>query len=132
MGYNLANSSTCLPHRLQYPIGARTGTAHGLGLAALFPSWIRTTRYAAPDRFAVVAGWIGEGLGRSVDDIDEALCLFMNRIDLRPELQALGVRQEDIPTLTAETTGSLENDPWWSDSADLEVILEGAMRKGNQ
>ena len=28
MGVNLARSTTCLPHRLQYPVGARTGTAH--------------------------------------------------------------------------------------------------------
>ncbi len=38
MGANLARSTTCLPHRLQYPVGARTGTAHAAGVAALFPA----------------------------------------------------------------------------------------------
>lgn len=129
MGYNLANSSTCLPHRIQYPIGARTGTAHGLGLAALFPSWVHITRAASPDRFSVVAGWIGEGLGSPTNDIDEALALFMARIGLRPDLGNLGVRPGDVAKLAMETSGSLGNDPWWSDSADLEVILDGAMGK---
>lgn len=130
MGYNLANSSTCLPHRLQYPIGAHTGTAHGLGLAALFPSWVAVTRTASPDRFAVVAGWISDGLGIPVDDVDEALAIFMDRIDLRPDLADLGVRADDVSVLARETTGSLGNDPWWEDSADLEVILDGAMGRG--
>ena len=40
MGINLGNASTCLPHRLQYPLGAHTNTSHGAGLAALFPAWI--------------------------------------------------------------------------------------------
>ncbi|MGP8312058.1 iron-containing alcohol dehydrogenase [Enterocloster aldenensis] len=40
MGINLANAGTCLPHRMQYAIGAATDTSHGAGLAALYPSWI--------------------------------------------------------------------------------------------
>ena len=40
MGINLANIGTCLPHRMQYPIGAITDTSHAAGLAALYPSWI--------------------------------------------------------------------------------------------
>ncbi|MDE6363586.1 MAG: iron-containing alcohol dehydrogenase, partial [Lachnospiraceae bacterium] len=40
MGINLGNASTCLPHRLQYPLGAFTDTSHGAGLAALYTSWI--------------------------------------------------------------------------------------------
>jgi len=31
-GINLANSSTCLPHRLQYPLGAHTDCSHARGL----------------------------------------------------------------------------------------------------
>lgn len=130
MGYNLANSSTCLPHRLQYAVGAATETAHGLGLAALFPSWIRTTAAASPHRFANVAAWIGEGLGRTFADIEEGTETFMERIGLRPTLQDLGVTEDDLPAMASATTGSLDNDPWWSESAELEIILEGAMTEG--
>jgi alcohol dehydrogenase class IV len=131
MGYNLANSSTCLPHRLQYPIGARTETAHGLGLAALFPAWVATTRDTSPMRFGTVTRWIGEGLGRPYEDIEEALAAFMDRIALQPDLDDLGVRREDLSQLATETRGSLDNDPWWNESYDLTVILKRALGKGN-
>ncbi len=40
MGINLYRTGNCLPHRMQYPVGALTDTSHGAGLAALFPAWI--------------------------------------------------------------------------------------------
>lgn len=48
MGINLGNAGTCLPHRLQYPVGARTDTSHGAGLAALFTAWISCEHGHAP------------------------------------------------------------------------------------
>jgi len=36
MGINLGHASTCLPHRMQYHLGAHTDTSHGAGLEALF------------------------------------------------------------------------------------------------
>ena len=35
MGMNFYNVGNCLPHRIQYLIGATTGTSHAAGLAAL-------------------------------------------------------------------------------------------------
>ena len=129
MGYNLANSSTCLPHRLQYPLGARTGTPHGAGLAALFPAWVEITATASPARFARVAGWIAEGMDdpglRS--DIVLAVGTFMGSIGLQPGLRDLGVEPDDLRDLAEATSGTLENDPWWTPNADLMLILERAM-----
>ena len=39
-GLNLYYVGTALPHRLQYPLGAHTDTAHADGLAALYPGWL--------------------------------------------------------------------------------------------
>ena len=55
MGVNLANSTTCLPHRLQYPVGARTRSTHAMGVAALMPAWLERTRTVAPDALARLA-----------------------------------------------------------------------------
>ncbi len=42
MGLNLATVGTCLPHRLQYPIGGHLPhSSHPQGLAWIYPTWIK-------------------------------------------------------------------------------------------
>jgi alcohol dehydrogenase class IV len=42
MGLNLASVGTCLPHRLQYPIGGHLPqSSHPQGLAWIYPTWIK-------------------------------------------------------------------------------------------
>ena len=55
MGYNLAYSSTCLPHRLQYPLAVNTGASHGCGLSTLYPAWLGMLAESKPEdlRYAV-------------------------------------------------------------------------------
>jgi alcohol dehydrogenase class IV len=42
MGLNLSSVGTCLPHRLQYPIGGHLPqSSHPQGLAWIYPTWIK-------------------------------------------------------------------------------------------
>jgi len=41
MGYNLANASTCLPHRLQYTLFKEMKIPHALGVAFFYKAWLR-------------------------------------------------------------------------------------------
>ena len=129
MGYNLANSSTCLPHRLQYPLGAMTNTAHALGLAALYPAWILTTFNASKEKFNDVSGWIMEGLSldNKSSDIFTNLSKFMEKIHLSPTLQELGCDNEVCRELASQVRGNMANDPWWYDGANILQIYKKSL-----
>jgi alcohol dehydrogenase class IV len=129
MGYNLANSSTCLPHRLQYPLGALTHSPHALGLAALYPSWIYHTRSTCSDRFREISTWMAEGMSLDVANLDilHVLNQFMETIDLKPTLSDLGVSDEMVSQMVGMISGNLKNDPWWQEGADLSPFYNEAL-----
>jgi len=118
MGWNLANSTTALPHRLQYPVGARTDTSHPAGLAALYPAWSRRAALAAPEPFEFLASLAGEnsaGAGR------EHLLNFIKSTGMVRCLSDFGLTHADCPALAAAVSGNLATDP--SDSS-LRSLLE--------
>lgn len=125
MGSNLSNSSTCLPHRLQYPLGELTKTPHALGLAALYPSWVQITYAESEQKFLSVTQKISTGLTRAniehdkSGDILSLLNAFMIAIDLQPKLSDFGITAEICKIMSQQVSGSLNNDPWWIDGSDL-------------
>jgi len=124
MGINLANSSTCLPHRLQYPIGGMTGTGHAAGVAALFPAWISRIAEIAPAslaRLARAAGIAPEDVpdGDAAARLAAEVLALLDRIGMRTSLGSLGVRAEDVPELVARVEGAVANDPGPTEPGDL-------------
>tara|TARA_B100001059_G_scaffold231633_1_gene267813 strand:+ start:9003 stop:10178 length:1176 start_codon:yes stop_codon:yes gene_type:complete len=125
MGFNLANSSTCLPHRLQYPLGELTKTPHALGLAAIYPSWVEITMTSSKEKLEAVADRMYKGLsnaGIECNDNKNILKLlktFMTAIDLQPRLSDFNLNKKDCFDLSNKVSGNLANDPWWSDGCDL-------------
>lgn len=101
MGINLGNASTALPHRMQYPIGAHTGTSHGIGLSSLYKSWLKyEAKYSS----------------RKVEKILELLDVksieeFFEIMGLNSSLTDLGLDEDSVSTLVDEVTGSIQNDP---------------------
>lgn len=121
MGWNLANSTTALPHRMQYPIGARTDTSHPAGLAALYPAWSRRAAVAAPDPFRFIASLAGKNdplSGR------EHLMEFMQSIGLGRKLSDFGLGPADCPELARAVSGDLSTDPIEPSLRTLEAIYE--------
>lgn len=111
MGINLGNASTCLPHRLQYPLGARTDTSHGAGLAALFPAWITCEYKYAPERIERgVSLLCGEDIYRKKNCVGK-VCEFIKRLGLPMSLRELGILDEDLKGMASEVTGNIKNDP---------------------
>ena len=132
MGINLANSTTCLPHRLQYPVGALTGTAHGRGVAALFPAWLARTVEQAPASLAGLARACGlaadaDGDGVAAAALARAVQALRRAIGLEVRLADLGVQAADVPELVARVEGSLANDPGPSAPADLAALYRASL-----
>ena len=132
MGINLASSTTCLPHRLQYPLGALTGTAHARGVAALFPAWLERTAAAAPGRLARLAIEAGLAPGGAPDE--QAARTLVARIrdhlavtGMRAGIRDLGVTEADIPGLVAAVEGTLTNDPGPVAPDDLAALYRASL-----
>lgn len=115
MGINLGLSTTCLPHRLQYPLGAATDTSHAEGLASLYPAWLAATRPFAEEKLARCAGWIGVGDGENQSSdakaFQSALIAFMGQIDMRRTMTQLGVNRDMALEFVGRVTGNLSTDP---------------------
>ncbi len=127
MGVNLANSTTCLPHRLQYPVGARTGTSHAMGVAALMPAWLERTRTVAPEalgRLARSAGLAGADAapGAAASALEARVLAHLEATGMRVGLRDLGVSGDDVDGLVDAVEGTLANDPGPTDVSDLRAL----------
>lgn len=110
MGINLANVGTCLPHRMQYAIGANTESTHAAGLIALYPAWIRYEFEVNPKKVNQVFGWLGCG---AADHAAQAGKIFENlKADWKIPytLAELGVQASMTDMLSEQVTGNLAND----------------------
>lgn len=113
MGYNLAHASTCLPHRMQYPIGAATDTSHQIGLAALYPAWLRHVASASPERAAAISRCLSPVLSSRVETppVHDAMAQYLERLGIRVGLADLGLSDADVAALTDAVTGRVDLDP---------------------
>ncbi|MEU1671173.1 iron-containing alcohol dehydrogenase [Streptomyces roseifaciens] len=123
-GLNVANASTCLPHRVQQAMGAvpRVRISHGRGLAAVYPAWLELTYAHAPGSF----DRIGELLGGP--DVGLALGRIMEDTGVREGLGAHGFAPGDLETVAGSVVGNTANDPNPSvDDTTVKAILEHSM-----
>jgi alcohol dehydrogenase class IV len=132
MGINLALSSTCLPHRMQYPIGAITDTPHALGLAAIYPSWLNHLLPFCPHKLSVCSNWINIKNSKN-SDLSNAKAFIQNvnsligQIGLDINLVDIGLNKKDISKLVHDVNGDLNKDPSFIDQKDLEKIYMNSL-----
>lgn len=132
MGINLANSTTCLPHRLQYPVGARTGTGHAAGVAAIMPAWLARTTEVAPAhlaRLAHAAGLVDPATSDhdAARALSERILAHLDATGMRRGLGDLGVARTDLADLVAAVEGSLTNDPGPTRPGDLHDLYAASL-----
>ncbi len=129
MGFNLANSSTCLPHRLQYPIGVKTSTSHGAGLMALFGSWLEATYDFSQEKFNAIAGALTGKPSTSKEEFMSVYQEFTLSIGVDLCLTDFSLTKDDIGYLVERVTGSLANDPAGHIPGIVDKIYNGAFNK---
>ncbi len=127
-------AGTAAAHAVQYPVGAVTGTPHGLGVATMLPYVMAYNRPSATGPMAEVATALGiEGDGRSPDELAEAaigrVAEIFAAIGITPTLQALGL-PEDRVDWTAEQAIGIErlvkNNPRPIDLAAMKRLVRAA------
>lgn len=120
MGTNLANSSTCLPHRIQYALRARIPASHTRGLVILYRGWLELWRrqpgLTAFDELAARLGYTREGLIAQIEGLKR-------RLGLNYSLRDYGLEAGDLSGIAANVTGGIEQDPLYVGRETLVDIL---------
>jgi alcohol dehydrogenase class IV len=133
-GLAFGTAGTAAAHALQYPIGARTGTPHGLGVGVLLPY---AMEYNRPTRIGELAA-IATALGARTAEMDEDAAAsaaidhvagLAATIGIPATIGELGVEATDLPRMADQAmtvTRLIENNPRPLDRNSLLTLLEAA------
>lgn len=127
MGMNLANVGTCLPHRMQYPVGAATDTSHAAGLLALYPAWIRYEYDVNQEKVRDIVQWLTGNRPQDGQQAQREVELFLRKIDCRYALRDLGITMDMAEELCFQVTGNLKNDRLAEIPHAVRMIYEDSM-----
>lgn len=131
-GLAFGTAGTAAAHAVQYPVGAMTHTAHGLGVAVLMPHVMAFNRQYCEPELAQIADAMGVG-GSSIADkaqaaIDAVVALFAS-VGIPRTLADLGITREQLPLVVEQALGStrlVKNNPRPLDAASMAILVEGA------
>lgn len=135
-GCAFGTAGTAAAHAIQYPVGALTHTAHGLGVATMLPYVMRFNRDAALGEMAEIAlalGVAGEGRSRAAladAAIGEVARLFA-AIGIPTTLAALGLPADKLAWTGEQALGIerlLKNNPRPVGAAEMTCLLDAAYR----
>lgn len=127
-GLAFATAGTAAAHALQYPIGARTGTPHGLGVGLLLPHVMRFNATVRAPELAAIA--VAAGLGTTAVDACDGVAQLAAEIGVPRTLAELGIAEDDLAELAAEAaaiTRLAQNNPRPLPAAAAEQILAAAL-----
>jgi alcohol dehydrogenase class IV len=133
-GCAFGSAGTAAAHAIQYPVGAVTHTAHGLGVAALLPYVMTYNRAACAPEMARVALALGvDGTGK--DDaslaqaaIDRVTELFA-AIGIPTTLRDLGLGSDQVEWTAAQAIGIdrlIKNNPRPFDLSSMTRLVQAA------
>lgn len=133
-GCAFGTAGTAAAHAIQYPVGALTHTAHGLGVATLLPYVMRFNRDAALDEMAEIAlalGLSGEGRSRAIlaDAAIAEVTRLLHAIGISPTLAALGLTRDQLAWTGEQALGIerlIKNNPRSVAADDMRRLIDAA------
>jgi len=123
MGINLAYSSTCLPHRIQYSIGPLTQTSHAQGLIALYKGWLK---YLLEIKLSEL-DQLSNDLSMTSIEFVEKIQTLKKVLDIDYSLTDLGVKLEQVADISKSVSGNVLADPSYLNTETLIKILKYSM-----
>jgi len=131
-GLAFGTAGTAAAHAVQYPVGAMTHTAHGLGVAVLMPHVMAFNRAYCEAELAEIADAMSAGgtdiAGRAQAAIDAVAGLFAS-VGIPHTLADLGIGRAQLPLVVEQALGSVrlvKNNPRPLDLASMTILVEGA------
>ncbi len=119
-------AGTAAAHAIQYPVGALTHTAHGLGVACLMPyvmTWNAPTIQNELGRIAEAAGLDGP------DDVIPALISLFAQIGIPSTLRELGLEESRIGWVAEQSIGIarlVQNNPRPLTLDEMQTLITAA------
>ncbi|MFW7340436.1 iron-containing alcohol dehydrogenase [Pollutimonas sp. H1-120] len=135
-GLAFGSAGTSAAHAIQYPIGALTSTAHGLGIGVLLPYTMDFNLPAATAEYAAIGRAIGVA---SADDTEmesatkaiASIRVLLAAVGIPGSVREIGIREEHIEDIATQSMGAarlVENNPRPLDPASIKSILVAAMK----
>ena len=121
MGQNLSESTTCLPHRIQYSLSEFSNTTHAQGIIALHKGWLLCSINSISFKKL------------SKDLNTENIKFYQKIIDLRKRLKInyslgnLKIKKKHFRKISSKTNGKLEADPIYVNKKTIFKILEKSL-----
>ncbi len=126
-------AGTAAAHAIQYPVGALTGTAHGLGVAALLPYVMEFNAPACRAEMAQIGQAMGLAPGADPVQAGEAAIVqvreLCNTIGIPRRLTELGVTEDKLGWIAEQSLLSarlVNNNPRKLDQQAIAQIAENA------
>ncbi len=119
-------AGTAAAHAIQYPIGALTHTAHGLGVACLMPyvmAWNQPVIGQELAQIAAAAGLAGP------QDVIPALATLFARIGIPATLCDLGLTSDRIDWVAEQSSGItrlIQNNPRPLNAQEMRKLVAAA------
>jgi alcohol dehydrogenase len=135
-GLAFGTAGTAVAHALQYPIGARTHTPHGLGTGLLLAYAMQFNLPVREAELAAVGRAMGTVAAQAGDDAAArqaiaAVAALAADAGLPSSLAEIGVRAPELDELAEQATGVtrlLDNNPRPAGAQELRGILDSAWR----
>ena len=132
LAFGSAGTSVC--HAVQYPVGAVTHTAHGVGVALMLPYALEFNREAVEAEIATIGrvlGFAGEGEddAAAADAGIAGIAGMLRQIDIPRSLADIGVKPDDLPWIAEQALAAnrlIKNNPRPIDRAGLDLLLQAA------
>ncbi|AUZ58527.1 Alcohol dehydrogenase [Pseudomonas sp. XWY-1] len=99
-------AGTAAAHALQYPVGALTQTAHGLGVAALLPYVMRFNAEVAPESYLAIAKALdikGATDKETVDQLVEMTRALFETIKIPRTIAELGIKESQLDWIAEQS-----------------------------
>ena len=133
-GLAFGSAGTSAAHAIQYPVGACTKTAHGLGIGVLLPYVMEYNLESACHTYATIARTTGVAHHTETDTISATKFVHHMRtlfadIGIAKTLADIGVQQKDLPhiaTLSLNAKRLTSNNPCVLDYNAMHRIVTNA------
>ncbi|MER9303510.1 iron-containing alcohol dehydrogenase [Mesorhizobium sp. M0293] len=133
-GCAFGTAGTAAAHAVQYPAGALTHTAHGLGVATMMPYVMTYNRRVAATEMAEIGGALGlEAKGRSAEEMADAtieqIRQLFTAIGITPTLADLGLPADKLDWTAEQALGIdrlIKNNPRPFDLSAMRRLVQAA------
>jgi alcohol dehydrogenase class IV len=132
-GCAFGTAGTAAAHAIQYPAGALTHTAHGLGVATMMPYVMSFNQSFSSAEMAEIAVALGLSSGGSTEQLAQAaireISRLFNAIGITPTLKALGLEENKLDWTAEQAVGIgrlIKNNPRPLDLAAMKQLVRAA------